>query len=294
MSFSSDLKQEIVTDGIKSVCCRRAFIHGVLFSKASVIDGKIEFSVENDEYASFISEIVSEIYSKTAEVKRSAKGGRCRIVSFDSKSAVKYLDKLSSDEVLFESRCPFCHSAFLRGIFFASGRISDPKKQYLLEFSPILRADLFVNLLSESGIEIKSSQRNGQSVFYLKKSSMIEDFFTLSAMNSATFEIMNAKIESEIRNNANRVANCETNNIDRAVNASHRQLAVLDELSKNNLLSSLPDELEKTARLRLANRDLSIPQLAAISVPSISKSGLTHRLNKIMEIAGQMMPKINK
>ncbi len=294
MSFSSDLKLEIIADNVKNACCHRAFIHGVLFSKASIVDGEIAFNIENDVYAEFLSKFIGEIYGKTAVIKRSEKGGRCRIVSFFSKSAAKYIEMLSNGGEPYEARCPYCFSAFLRGVFFACGRISDPQKQYLLEFSPILRPEGFTCLLAESGIEIKSSLRRGQRILYIKKSSMIEDFFALASMNNAAFRIMNVKIESELRNNANRVANCETNNIDRAVSASHKQLAVLDELYKNNLLSSLPEELERTARLRLSNRDLSIPQLAAISIPPISKSGLTHRLNKIMEIAGQMLPSIKK
>ena len=99
------------------------------------------------------------------------------------------------------------------------------------------------------------------------------------------FQVMNSKINAELRNNANRIANCETSNIEKAVNSSMKQIAVILELERAQLLSSLPEELERTARLRLEHRDLSLSQLAAISVPPISKSGLSHRLNKIMQLA---------
>ena len=102
---------------------------------------------------------------------------------------------------------------------------------------------------------------------------------------------MNAKIEGELRNNANRVFNCDTNNIDKAVRASLKHISYISRLDEANLLSSLPEELEATARLRLLYKDYSLAQLAAISVPSISKSGLSHRLNKISEIAEKLLTK---
>ena len=290
MSFASELKMQITSEDLNNACCRRALLMGVLFAKGTTdADGTISLNIESDEYASFLRSLIVEQYTKEPDISRPKSGGRCRVISFNSKAAHKYLSRLGSGGNMIDAKCPACKSAFLRGVFFASGRICDPQKQYLLEFSPLVRVDLFLEILSDSGIELKTTLRSGKPVLYVKKSSMIEDFLALSALNDAVFEIMNVKIAGELRNNANRIANCETNNIDRAVSASSRQLAVLDELEKCNMLSSLPEELERTARLRLKHRDLSIPQLAAISVPAISKSGLTHRMKRIMELAASML-----
>ena len=290
MSFASDLKAQIISENINMSCCRRALLMGVLFAKASSdANGVISFNIESDEYADFLKALIVEQYAKEPLVSRPKSGGRCRVVSFNSKAAHKYLVRVDMGQDLIDAKCPSCRSAFFRGVFFASGRICDPAKQYLLEFSPLIRIETFTELLFDAGIEPKTTYRSGKPILYVKKSSMIEDFLALSSLNDAVFELMNVKIEGELRNNANRIANCEMNNIDRAVSASTRQLAVLDELDKCNMLSSLPDELEKTARLRLNHRDLSIPQLAAISVPPISKSGLTHRMKRIMEIAESML-----
>ena len=139
------------------------------------------------------------------------------------------------------------------------------------------------------GIEMRKSTRLGEDVLYLKNSSAIEDFFAIAMMNATAFRMMNAKIESDIRNTANRVANCETNNIEKAVAASARQIAAIEDLASRGLLSSLSEELEKTARLRLEHRDLSLSQLAALCVPPITKPGLSHRLNKIVAIAGRLL-----
>ena len=103
------------------------------------------------------------------------------------------------------------------------------------------------------------------------------------------FEITNLQIEREILNNTNRVVNCETNNIEKSVSASSRQTAAIKALADHNLLSSLPDELEYTARLRIQNDSLSLSQLSKLFTPPISKSGLSHRLSKIIEFADLLL-----
>ena len=131
--------------------------------------------------------------------------------------------------------------------------------------------------------------RGDSPVLYLKRSEDIEDFFAIAMMNATAFRMMNAKIEGDIRNTANRIANCETNNIEQAVAASARHIAAIENLESRGLLSSLSEELEKTARLRLEYRDLSLSQLAAISVPPITKPGLSHRLNRIVANANRIL-----
>ena len=106
------------------------------------------------------------------------------------------------------------------------------------------------------------------------------------------FLLMNSKIEGEFKNSANRVRNCETNNILKTVSASARWVSAIEALDEANLLSTLPDELEKTARLRLEYRDYSLARLAAEFTPPISKPGLSHRLNKIVELSDILLKKI--
>ena len=73
-----------------------------------------------------------------------------------------------------------------------------------------------------------------------------------------------------------------------------RQLSVINRLDELNLLSSLPEELELTARMRMKYPDLPLSLLAAEMTPSISKSGLSHRLKKIEEIGTRLLSTDNK
>jgi DNA-binding protein WhiA len=70
---------------------------------------------------------------------------------------------------------------------------------------------------------------------------------------------------------------------------SERQIGIITRLEELQLLSSLPDELEETARLKLRYPDLPLSALAAQMTPAISKSGLSHRLKKIEEVGARLL-----
>lgn len=291
MSFSSKQKESIILATYKSGCCRRALLFGILFAKGNIENGKIVLTLEKAEYADFTAKLVREFYSKDVEIYRPEKGGRCIKLSFVSSSAEKYISNIENNEPILIEKCASCLSSFLRGVFLASARVSDPEKQYSLDFSLGKRSWIFGKFLEERGIKMRISNKKSGVVLYVKDSSQIEDFYAYAGMNPAMFAIIEAKFEGEARKNIMRVTNCMTNNIQRAVDAAARQNNIISELDRAKLLSSLPEELEETARLRLRYPDLSLSQLAAIAVPSISKPGLSHRLKKIMELGTQLLHK---
>ncbi len=266
-------------------------LQGILSSKAVASDKQISISVESTEVAEYIVGLVRDIYSKDAVVSTSKRGGRRRMVEFESPSASKYVSALGAGSDIYSDKCPMCQSAYFRGLFLACGRVSDPSKQFSLEFSVGEARDSIISLFEQIGLTPRISEKPSETVIYFKKSSFIEDFFAIAGMNNTAFSLMNAKINSEIRNNVNRITNCTTNNIDRAVAASMRQIAVFEELEKRGLLSQLPDELADTARLRLEHRDMSLSRLAALTSPRVSKSGLSHRLAKITQMAESILKK---
>ena len=118
---------------------------------------------------------------------------------------------------------------------------------------------------------------------YLLSSELILHDCTLPTMPIET------KIKSLARRESQRYLNCVTSNLDRMTAVSERQINIILRLEENKLLSSLPEELEETARLRLRYPDLSLSALAAQMVPAITKSGLSHRLKKIEEMGAKLL-----
>ena len=289
MSFSSEQKDFITESVYKSACCRGALLSGVLFAKGELSDSAVTVTLEKVSYAEFLSHLAREFYAKDGEIYRESKGGRRVALRIDSKSAANFLRKMLDSGELFKQKCQGCTSAFLRGVYLASGRASDPKNEYTLEFSLGERSERFVDFLRDLGPTASVTERNGKRSVYMRDSSMIEYFYALSGMNKAMFTLIDAKAEGELRKNIARTSNCLTNNMQKAVDAAGPQIELIAELERANLLSSLPDELEQTARLRLKYPDYSLTQLTQVSVTSISKPGMSHRLKKIMEIGQQLL-----
>lgn len=283
MSFLDEQKREIMSAQYKS-CCKHAMLMGMLFSKAALKDSEVIASLENKEVFDYFSSLIKELLMKDVSPIKSESGGRRFVFSFSSPAAIKYLTSIVDTDKYYNEKCPLCRSSFLRGVFLSSGRMTNPKKQYRLEFAPSQRIDKLSEFFALNGMHFLRTQRRNEDIIYTSNSGLLEDFFATIGLNSITFMLINSKIENEFKNTANRIRNCETNNIDKTISASLKWVNAIEALDKANLLSTLPEELEKTARLRLEFKDYSLARLAAEFSPPISKPGLSHRLNKILEI----------
>ncbi|MEG0166734.1 MAG: DNA-binding protein WhiA, partial [Ruthenibacterium sp.] len=130
--------------------------------------------------------------------------------------------------------------------------------------------------------------RKGSNIIYFKASEQIEDLLTFMGASGAALQIMNTKVYKDIRNKANRITNCETANIDKIVAANQNTLQAIAYLRDHGALGALPEALRDAAVLREAAPEISLKALAAQFEPPLSKSGLSHRIKKIEQIADEM------
>ena len=160
---------------------------------------------------------------------------------------------------------PCCRAAFLRGAFLAGGSVTDPRKAYHLELSTshynVSRE--VPALMREAGFQPKEATRKANYIAYFKQSERIEDFLTAIGAPLAAMEIMNAKLEKNLRGSVNRRVNCDAANLDKAVEAAQVQLEAIRSLEQSGQLEGLPDKLRETARLRLEHPEDTLAELAA-------------------------------
>ena len=185
------------------------------------------------------------------------------------------------------SRCDNCKAELLKSLFLVFGTVTDPEKGLHLEFlakDPLVR-DFIRQVLISAGFEPKTSFRNGYYTCYFKDGDAIKDVFGKMGVNSVVFDVINRKMIGEIRNSANRLVNFETANIKKSIGASAKYIDAIKYLDSLGMVSTLPPELEEAARLRMDNFQMSLAELARQTKPPVSKSGLLHRLDRILEIA---------
>ncbi len=294
MSFSENVKKELSLFGTKLTCCRKAFAYGALMNSFPAADGSISFASEQAEVLEAVKNAFTEQFRAECNVEETSRFGHRRyILSFKSSSASELLLRMGSGTKLSEIvgfRCENCRISFLRGLFLASANVSDPMKMYHLEFSlkNAERAKLVFEELREAGFEAKIANRKNGIGLYFKDSGSIEDILTYLGASKMLFECMNDKILREIRNDTNRRANCETGNIMKAVNASQDILSSIKRIEEAGLFGTLSEDLRVTAEIRREYPEASLTELCGKFSPTLSKSGLNHRLQRIKKIAEEI------
>lgn len=183
-----------------------------------------------------------------------------------------------------------CKRAFLRGAFLTCGSLSDPEKDYHLEFvlKNEAQADMLRSVLASLSVEAGSVMRKKAYVLYIKDSEMIATVLTLADATVALMELENIRILKEVRNDVNRRVNCETANIEKTVRAASKQVEDIRFLAGAPGFDDLPEELKLTAALRLEHPEVSLSELAMLHPTSVSRSGINHRLKKLCILAEKL------
>ena len=181
-----------------------------------------------------------------------------------------------------------CVASALRGTFLACGMISDPNKQYLLEFSlnGESNAQEVVELLAQSGISCSWTERKEKEIIYVKEFDSLVSITGLMEGYSTMLELENIRIMKDVRNRLNRQNNCDSANIDKTVNASALQREDINFIAKVRGLDFLTAPLEEVARARLEYPDAALSELATIL--GVSKSAINNRLRKLRQIASEL------
>ena len=202
-----------------------------------------------------------------------------------SKQASELFSKL--ERIKKDGFCPECQGLFLRAAFIFKGSMTDPSKRYHLEINlPSPEAEKKLEeRLSGSELPFKLTKRQDKNLFYLKDSNNIEDFLTLMGAQNHAMELMQTKVEKDVKNAVNRINNSDSANIQKTVYFSGKIRDCVNILKKYDVYDTLPENLKKTAALKLKNPGSSISELCLLSEEHITKSGMNHRLQKIIEFA---------
>jgi DNA-binding protein WhiA len=183
-----------------------------------------------------------------------------------------------------------CKKSYLRGAFLAGGSISDPEKTYHLEIicHSAALARKINGLLVDFGLNGKIIKRKNNYVVYLKEGENIVDFLNIIGAHNALLKLENIRILKDMRNNVNRLVNCETANLGKTINASVRQVENIKYIRDNLGFSSLPKNLREIAELRLQYTDANLKELGEMLSPALGKSGVNHRLRRLDKIADDL------
>lgn len=298
MSFSGKVKDELGSHISRARHCQIAELAALFSCCGQMVpqgEGKFsaKFVTENLTVARKYSILVKKAFQFQPEL--SARGHQYVVCILDTDDALTFFKalkclegKMLVHELVVQRNC--CKRAFLRGLFLASGSVTDPERGYHLEIvqASMGKAGEVVRILKSFDIEAKIVERKKSYIIYVKEGSRIVDLLNVMEAHVALMEFENVRIVKEMRNSINRKVNCETANIKKTVSASARQIADIQYIKDTSGFGTLPQGLADIANLRLEHAEVSLKELGQMLDPPIGKSGVNHRLRKLGEIAENM------
>lgn len=180
---------------------------------------------------------------------------------------------------------------YVREAFIKSGFINSPDKEYHLEmlYKTKKKAEEMKSILEECGIQnVGVTKKGNGTIVYIKDGESISAFLALIGANNAMLRFEETRVIKETRNNINRIVNCETANLNKTIDASVEQIKNIKLLKQKHRFHTLPENLQEIAELRIKHPDVSYEELGKMLSKPIGKSGVSHRLNKINEIAKEL------
>lgn len=298
MSFTEQVKSEICEQRPGAAHCTSALLYGfLLFSRYFFHPTRLfkTKSFETMEYTTRLLQtaleeiphcVVSKGYEPIYSVSLSDEAKKEKLLGLYCHSLSQSTARIGTQNLPLEC----CFVAFLKGAFLSCGRVSDPKREYRLEFQvPHMKLAIdFLELLSENNILLKLTQRGGDYLCYTKESEQISDLLTLMGASASTLKLLSEKVYKEFRGSINRKTNVETANIEKTVRAAQSDVAAIRTLLESPVAAGMPDELLQLCRLRVEHPELSLSELAERLPGSLSRSGVYHRLQKIRELSREV------
>ena len=310
MSFSIVTKDELARIMGSNECCREAELAALIKTNGNLLpvkdnQGVLAVNTESAALARKNFLLLKENFQIYAHIqvkrKKRLRKNNIYIVKVSSPAdasrvleRLKILDSKSQfkEEIpgwLVRKEC--CRRAYLRGLFLGSGSINNPSSNYHLEISCASKnyGKDICRLLQRFNLHPGLIARKNGFVAYLKEGGQIADYLNIIGAHTALLNMENIRVYKGMRNQVNRLVNCETANLGKTVNASLNQIETIKFIASTIGIGKLPLPLRQVASARLAYPDVSLRELGELIEPKIGKSGVRYRLERLEDIAQQYL-----
>lgn len=308
MSFANEVRNELARIIPVNVCCQKAELIALLGIRAELRPNKegdmtLFTTVENASLARKVYTLLKQAYGVSSSVhilqKRRFKKSRVYRVetSLQGETGAILQKDLGPSETGFNRQVKWnivkkncCKRAFIRGAFLSSGFINRPEGNYHLEIvlnDSRLASDV-QRIMRRLGLDARLTERKNNPLIYIKEGETIVDFLRLVEASHALLDFENVRIIKSMRNQVNRQVNCETANLAKTVDASVRQVEMIERILAQQGIKAIPPKLRELALLRLEHPDHTLKELGMLLEPPLTKSGVAYRMSKLERLADDM------
>lgn len=282
MSFSTDVKKELskINNLANKTCVRLEFLGYLSSVNVSNVDNSLRFSTESEYNINRFSKLLKNLNIEKYNIDMQ---GKNYVITMQNKNIAEIITdiKTENDE---EDR------AYVRGCFLGSGSINNPENKYHIEFIVKDRniADEILQILNKYNIHFKKLEKENVVSLYSKDGEEISKFLAFIGANSSVLKFEDIRVYRDMRNNVNRIVNCETANLSKTVNAAVKQIDAINKLKESGKYNSLSENLKEIAELRIKYPEVSLIELGKMLNPPIGKSGVNHRMKAILKLVEEL------
>lgn len=304
MSFASQAREEIARRSLQKDCCVRAAAYGIAcFAKYFDASGLV-LQTEQELTTQVASQLFARCGIQGDIIEKQRPSGVVYEFSIRAPEQVARMHELfgtTGTETSLQIdprliRCQTCVSAYIGAAFLCGGTVTDPQKEYNIEFltSRTNLARDFEALLAEHEFAPHRTRRNGVSLVYVKSCDNVERILSFMGAAEASAQLSAQKAVKQMRNQINRHTNCDTANLGKTARANAQTLKAIRFLEAQGALKTLPETLQQAAARRLEYPDLSLAALCGSFDPPMSKSGLSHRMKKLEALADALRQRLEE
>lgn len=309
MSFSSKTKNELARKNSDNRCCQLAELSALIRVSGTIqLVGLRKTNVMIVTENSAVARLVFTLFKKSLNIHTEINTTKNKVLRKNNSYFIKitnatvvlkklgifvdedngfYINDGLPDKLL-EKEC--CKRSYLRGAFLGGGSVSDPEKSYHMEF--IVHNEVYGNklieLLALYDLNAKLVSRKNNFIVYLKEGDKIVDLLNVIGAHNALLSFENTRIVKQMRNDVNRLVNCETANLNKIVDTGFRQKLMIELIEKKIGISTIQENLQEVAKLRMLYSDVSLKELGQMLDKPLSKSGVNHKMKKLQKIAEEL------
>ena len=278
MSFSSEVKMELSKiSNLKNKQEVFAELLGYL-STINISKNNIcfKFSTENEYNINRFAKLLNNVNINNYSIEIQ---GKIYIITFNNSIDI------TREYIVINTNADNLKRAYIRGAFLGSGSINEPKNKYHLEIilENVELANLCKEMLELYNIKVKILNKAKGVSLYIKDGEEISKFLALIGASSSVLKFEEIRVVREMKNNVNRLVNCETANLNKTISASVEQINIIKQLKKTGKFNSLPEDLKEIANLREENPEATLDELGNMLKKPIGKSSVSHRFKRLRE-----------
>lgn len=289
MSFSKDVKEELskISNLADKKSVKAEFIGYLFTNNVCIKNNKIKYSTESEYNINRFAKLINNINLTKYNIDIQGK-----VFSITLKENIDIPEITINNKIVVNNNIndflenEILKKALVRGTFLGSGSINNPDNKYHLEiiYNSQECMEYIEKVLSEYNINMKKLN----NTLYLKDGEEISKFLAFIGANKAVLKFEEIRVIRDMRNNVNRIVNCETANLNKTINASLKQIDDINFIKKMNKFHELSENLQEIANLRLENPEMSLIELGKLLSNPIGKSGVNYRLKSISEFADEL------